>query len=31
MARDYERIYMAAYRYADVHEPEPVLREGVQT
>ena len=31
MARDYERVYMAAYRYADAHEPEPVLREGVQT
>jgi sugar transferase (PEP-CTERM/EpsH1 system associated) len=31
MARDYERVYMAAYRCVDSHEREPVLREGVQT
>lgn len=31
MARDYERVYMAAHRCADLHEPEPVLREGIQT
>jgi sugar transferase (PEP-CTERM/EpsH1 system associated) len=31
MARDYERVYMAACRCAQSHEYEPVLREGVQT
>jgi sugar transferase (PEP-CTERM/EpsH1 system associated) len=31
MARDYERVYMAAHQHVELHEPEPVLREGVQT